>query len=377
MLVAGFGTYDTGAHPRAGILLDGLAAAGHDVVEVNVPLGLDTAARVALLRSPHRLGGLAVRLLRCWSRLTRQARRLRRTSRPDVVLVGYLGHFDVLLARRLFPDIPIVLDHLISAAGTALDRGETGAVRGRLLRALDRAAVRAADLVLVDTAEHADLLPSEVRGKVLVVPVGAPQSWWAVRRPAVSPVPDGAPVQPLRAVFFGLFTPLQGAPVLGAALGLLADSPAVEAVMIGSGQDRAATVAAAAANPRVRWREWVPPADLPAVAAASEVCLGIFGTSAKALRVVPNKVFQGAAAGCAILTSDTPPQRRLLGDAAVFVPPGDPAALAAALEQLAADRTMLAGYRAAAAELADAAFRPAAVVRPLLDRLPGLTARSG
>jgi glycosyltransferase involved in cell wall biosynthesis len=42
-------------------------------------------------------------------------------------------------------------------------------------------------------------------------------------------------------------------------------------------------------------------------------------------------VFQGAAAGCAIVTSDIPPQRRALGDAALLVPPGDPAALAAAL----------------------------------------------
>ncbi len=88
----------------------------------------------------------------------------------------------------------------------------------------------------------------------------------------------------------------------------------------------------------MRWLDWVPAAELPALVAAHDVCLGIFGTGDKALRVVPNKVFQGAAAGCAVVTSDTAPQRRVLGDAAVLVPPGDADALADALLGLAGDR---------------------------------------
>lgn len=367
MQVLGFGTYDVRTHPRVGILLDGLRAAGHEVCELNVPLGLDTAARVDMLRRPHRLGSLLGRLLRCWALLAWRARRGPARS-TDIVLVGYLGHFDVLLARRLFLRAPIVLDHLIFAADTAVDRGHSGAVRGRLLGALDRAALRAADLVLLDTAEHAALVPERDRAKALVVPVGAPESWRAART-------QHRPGDTLRVVFFGLFTPLQGAPVVGEALGLLAGEAAVSAMMIGSGQDLERTRAAAAPNRRIEWRDWVAPGQLPALVAGADVCLGIFGTSVKALRVVPNKVFQGAAAGCAIVTSDTPPQRRLLAEAAVFVPPGDPAALAAALTQLAADPAALAGYRAAAAKRADADFRPEAVVRPLLRRLPELRRR--
>ena len=41
---------------------------------------------------------------------------------PDVVLVGYLGHFDVHLARLLFRGVPVVLDHLVGASDTARDR---------------------------------------------------------------------------------------------------------------------------------------------------------------------------------------------------------------------------------------------------------------
>ena len=104
------------------------------------------------------------------------------------------------------------------------------------------------------------------------------------------------------------------------------------------------------------------------VVAEHDVCLGIFGTGPKALRVVPNKVFQGAAAGCAVVTSDTAPQRRLLGDAAVLVPPGDPAALAGGAARP-RRRPRPAGAQPArrAAGLARSSFTPAAVTAPLLD----------
>jgi glycosyltransferase involved in cell wall biosynthesis len=178
-------------------------------------------------------------------------------------------------------------------------------------------------------------------------------------------------------IFFGLFTPLQGAPVIGAALGELAHGAAddiddIEVTMVGSGQELAETRRLAAGNDRVTWRDWVPADELPALVADHDVCLGIFGSAAKATRVVPNKVYQGAAAGCALVTSDTAPQRRVLGDAAVLVPPGDSRALAAALRDLAADRDRLAALRAAARALADERFTPDAVVRPLDARLRSL-----
>ncbi|WP_370083244.1 glycosyltransferase [Streptacidiphilus sp. MAP12-16] len=364
MRILMFGTYDTSAHPRVGILADGLRAHGLEVQECNVPLGLDTAARVAMLAQPWRVPLLVVRLARCWWQLARAARGL---PRPDAVVVGYLGHFDVHLARLLFRRVPIVLDHLIGASDTARDRQLSGGVRQILLRAIDSSALRAATVIVVDTEEHRDVLPQGDRERAVVVPVGAPDSWFAAcaEEPA-----EGVPTEagPLRAVFFGLYSPLQGAPVIGEALAALAGAP-VDVTMIGRGQDEAETRRAAAANPAVRWIDWVPGTELPALVAGHDVCLGIFGTGPKALRVVPNKVFQGAAAGCAIVTSDTAPQRRELGDSALLVPPGDPKALAEALLLLAEDRTELARYKDAARRAARDRFSPAQVVRPLVELL--------
>ena len=243
---------------------------------------------------------------------------------------------------------------------------------------------------MVDTDEHRATLPAAHRATAVVVSVGAPTAWFnaaydhtahtavhgdvatgaptdaVIHAPADAPseatdVPDA---RPLSVVFFGLYTPLQGTPTIGAALARIADAP-VDVTMIGSGQDLAETQRLASGNPRVTWLDWVDAAELPEVVAGHDVCLGIFGTGPKARHVVPNKVFQGAAVGAAIITSDTPPQRRVLGDTAVFVPPGDDAALAEALRDLAADRDRVGALRASAHRLALDEFAPARVVAPL------------
>jgi len=375
MRVLLFGTYDTAMHPRVATIAEGLRARGAEVAECNAPLGLDTAARVDMLARPWRAPALLARLARRWATLARRARRM---PAPDVVVVGYLGHFDVHLARLLFRRVPVVLDHLVGASATGRDRRLDGGPRQVLLRLIDSAALRAADVVVVDTEEHLAALPAQHRARAVVVPVGAPAAWYAAAGqdapPAAgSPAPaagDGGPGA-LRVVFYGLYTPLQGTPVIGAALARLAGAP-IQVTMIGGGQDEAAARSAAGANTAVRWIPWVPAADLPALVAGHDVCLGIFGTGDKALRVVPNKVFQGAAAGCAIVTSDTAPQRRALGGAAVLVPPGDAQELAAALLRLARDRTELARLRRDARRLATEEFAPERIVAPLLQRLvPG------
>ena len=317
MRVLIFGTYDVAAHPRVGVIAEGLRRAGHEVRECNAPLGFDTAARVKMLAQPWRVPALGVRLARCWARLARQALR---GPRPDVVVVGYLGHFDVHLARLLFGRRRVVLDHLIGAADTGRDRQVGHGVRQPLLRAIDAAALGAARVVVVDTEEHRETLPAKHRAHAVVVPVGAPDEWFAPEAGAEPAAAEG----PLRVVFYGLFTPLQGAATIGSAIARLADRP-VAFTMIGGGQDKAEAVRNAGERSaeqrhlaRLDPRRGAPPAGRRARCLPRHLRHG-----PKALRVVPNKVYQGAAAGCAIVTSDTPPQRRALADAARYVAPGD------------------------------------------------------
>jgi glycosyltransferase involved in cell wall biosynthesis len=340
------------------VLIEGLRASGDEVVEVNVPLRLDTAGRVQMLRQPWRLPVFAGKLLSCWARLIWLARQ---APGADAVLVGYLGHFDVRLARRLFRRTPIVLDHLVSATGTAYDRGLAGpgGLKHRVLAAIDRGALRSADLIVVDTAEHEAALPDGARERAVLAPVGATEAWFEQGETRTT-----ASSGTLKVIFAGVFTPLHGTQTIGAALAELAGDD-IDVTMVGSGQDLAACQQAAAGNPRVTWIDWVQPPQMPALTARHDVNLGIFGTTAKALNVVPTKVFQGAAAGCAVVTSDTTPQREALGDAAVFVPPGDAHGLAAALRALAKDRSEVRRLGRTAYDVARARFTPAAVVAPI------------
>lgn len=374
-MIIAFGTYDASRHPRVGILIDGLRSHGHHVVEVNHPLGLTTSERVRMLRQPWRLPALAVRLAACWIRLWRGGRAAARGQDVDAVLVGYLGHFDVLLARRVFPGATIVLDHLVFASDTAVDRGAGGS-RVQLLARLDSAALAACDIPLVDTEEHRQMLPEPRRG--MVVPVGARAEWFrageeAAGRPdPLAPDPLAEPGQedsPLRVVFFGLFTPLQGATTIAEAVRLaLDDGACLSVTLIGSGQDwgRAKEILGTPAG--VEWIEWIEPEKLADVVASHDVCLGIFGKAGKARRVVPNKVYEGLAAGCAVITGDTPPQRRVLADAVELVPPGDAPALARALAELAADGSRVTRLRRAARTAAQR-FSAEAVAAELATRL--------
>ncbi|PFG20361.1 glycosyltransferase involved in cell wall biosynthesis [Serinibacter salmoneus] len=363
--ILGLGTYNAAKHPRVRILLDGLAEAGHRVQEVNAPLDLPTAARVEALRRPWRLPQLGLNVLRLWVHIARGAWRARRSQRPDVVVVGYLGHFDVVLARLLFPRTTIVLDHLIFAADTARDRGTSSRVALRLLSLLDAVAMRCASVIVLDTEEHRTMVPSSLRSRTVVVPVGAPQEWFSAAHGATE-----AGLENLTVVFYGLFTPLQGAPVIGEAIRILHRTGCrARFTLVGTGQDASEVKRQVAGIDTVTWHDWLEESALRDLVVASDVALGIFGTGEKAQRVVPNKVYQGAAAGCAIVTSDTPPQRRALKAAAIFVAPGDAASLASELHRLNQDASALRTLRVAASTRAMEAFQPAMVVQPLLARL--------
>jgi glycosyltransferase involved in cell wall biosynthesis len=361
MHVTAFGTYDPVSHPRMAVLVEGLRAHGAQVAECSRPLVPPGGDRLGVVRRMGRSPLFALRLLWRWLGL---AHRAGRQPRPDVVLVGYPGQLDVHLARVLFRHSTIVLDQLAGLRWTAAELGVASRVKLALLGWFDRWALRAADLVLVDTAEQRALLPARYRDQAEVVALGAPRAWF-------SGVPQVMtdPSSPLRVIFFGGYDPPHGASVVAAALRQAAAVP-LEITMVGTGAGRAQAEALLGPDTRVRFLDRVAPEELPTVVATHDVCLGLFGTGPWASRVVPETVFQGAAAGCGVVTADTGPQRRLFGQAAVYAPPGDPGALADTLRWLAVDHQAALWLRRASRARARHGFRPAEVVTPLLDRLP-------
>ncbi len=269
--------------------------------------------------------GAAARLAAAQARLLRGA-----PQNFDAVIVGYPGHADLPAARRVARDRPVIFNPLVSLTDTLVEdrkRFRPGSLPARILRAIDRHALRAADLVVADTeanASHLVRLAELDPGRVRVCLVGAEerlfQSGWR-------------PESPRDVLFIGKLIPLHGLETILAAAAL---APELRFRIIGSGQ-LGGLLRKRRAN--VEWIPWVEYASLPGQLHQTGCSLGIFGTSAKAARVIPNKAFQALACATPLVTADTPGARELLedGESALLVPPGDPQALAAVLRRLAGD----------------------------------------
>jgi glycosyltransferase involved in cell wall biosynthesis len=334
-----FGTYERD-YPRNAQVISALRGAGVEVVEhhVSVWAGRKDKWRAGAAAAV-RLGAAELRLLR------------RPREQFDALVVGYPGHLDLTAARRVSAGKPVVFNPLVSLSDTFVaDRGRFTATSaaGRTLRAIDRHALRAADLVVADTEVDADFfaqLAGIPRRRVEVCFVGAEERVFS---------PGWKPGEPFEALFVGKLIPLHGLETVLEAARL---APDLRFKVVGSGQleallhDRPSNV---------EHMPWVEYERLPHELRRAGCALGIFGTSEKARRVIPNKVFQALACGTPVITSETPAARELLADreSAMLVPPGDAEALSAAVRRLAEDPDLtrrvagagLAVYRARASE---------------------------
>jgi glycosyltransferase involved in cell wall biosynthesis len=317
MRVCLFGAYDP-AYPRHRILQQGLERAGVAVVE----------CRVRETRAFRRLPALAS----AFGRVGRDA---------DVILVPEFRHKDVPLARLLAGHRRLVFDPLVSRVDTLVDDWglhAPGSAQARWNRWIDRLSLSQADVVLCDTWAHGRLFETlgVPRAKLRRVLVGAEDAFFAI-----GPAPAGAEVQVL---YLGGFLPLHGVAHLLDALALLearAGLPPFTVTLAGRGIEWEAAQESARGKGlrRVRFPGRVDYAAAPELFGAAHIVLGAFGAGEKAGRVIPHKVYQGLAAGRAVLTGDGEGLREVFepGVHLDAVPRGDPAALAAALERLIGD----------------------------------------
>ncbi|HEV8686789.1 MAG TPA: glycosyltransferase family 4 protein [Gaiellaceae bacterium] len=289
--------------------------------------------------------------LRAALRLARAELRLlgaRPMGRYDAVLVGYPGHADLWAARRAAHGAPVVFNPLVSLSDTFVAdrrRFRPGSPAARALRALDRRALRAADLVVADTRAHADFL-AELAGldRVEVAFVGAEERLFS----------PGTTDRGAHALFVGKLIPLHGVETILEAARL---APEVPVRIVGSGQLERLL---AGRPTNVEWVPWLEYERLPDEYRSAGFALGVFGRTEKAARVIPNKAFQALACATPLITADTPAARELLvdGTSALLVPAANAEALAAAMVRLAGDERLrtslaeggLAAYRAQASE---------------------------
>jgi glycosyltransferase involved in cell wall biosynthesis len=309
-----------------------LGRAGHTVVLCQVDVwGGD------LYEIPgKRRGAVAARAARLYPRLLW---RFLRQERPDAVLFVYPGWFDVLLLAPLakLRRIPVVFDIFVSLYDTLVtDRklARASSKLARISRVVDRLSVRFADLLLADTPQHGSFYVDSLRARpnrIGIVHVGAQDDVFHASG-------TSEPIE-RRVLFYGSYIGLQGVDTIVRAAKQLEDED-VTFRLIGSGQEKPAIdeLVEELRPTNVELIPAVPLTSLPGEIEAATLCLGIFGISDKARRVIPNKLYECIAVGRPVITGDTPAVRASFSDDELeFVPLGDPTALAAAVRRLLAD----------------------------------------
>jgi len=333
MRIVFWGTYDKGK-PRVRILLQGLRENGVEVIECHREVwgGIEDKSQV---RGIAKKLGIALRWILAYPVLVWRYLRL---PHHDAVVVGYLGQLDVLVIWPLakLRGVPVVWDAFLSLYNTIVEDRRLLARRNPLawlLRTWERLACRAAHLVVLDTEAHGRYFVETfgvAPAKIKAVFVGAEPAAFSPGAVAARPITQHPTV-----LFYGQFIPLHGIDTVVRAA-KLTEGDGIRWQIVGTGQEagRVRELVQQLAPANLEWIEWIPYTGLVEALRAADVCLGIFGATDKAARVIPNKVFQILMTGRPLVTRDSPAIRELLAPGMPgiwLVPPADPGALADAV----------------------------------------------
>ncbi len=274
-------------------------------------------------------------------------RGLDRRPRPDLVLVPVCRQRDIAAACRWAHKrgIKVLFDPMISAWDKKVleqKKWKAEERRAKRLLAWEKKLMAMPDFITWDTSCHVDFAAEYLdvpREKMTPLFTGTDEE---VFKPVAEDVgrvervdhADGV----FKVLYHGAYLPLHGTEVIVEAARMTQDLP-IQWDFLGWGAYKASTEAKAKGLKNVRFLEKVPYVKVPEVICAHDIVLGVFGTTAKAARVIGNKVYECMACGRPTINefcTGYPPSAKDC-KAIKFIPAGDPAALVKAVEEYRAD----------------------------------------
>ena len=338
-----FGTYEE-TYSRNQIMIKSLRRIGHNVKECHVSLWGNQIDKTKTFAGFFGKLLFFARLLSIYPRLLFKYLFV---GRYDVMFVGYFGHLDMLFARLFqtlaFRKKRIVFDAFISLFDSMVtDRKmlKDDSFPSRLVFWLDKTACRLADIVILDTDAHIDFFHQTF---------GVPKEK-TVRIFACADTDVFYPRQiekkdnTLNVLFIGKYTPLHGIKYIVEAAEMLKNDENIQFTFIGKGQlyPEIRKIVKQKELRNIIFIDWVPYETLPDYIATADVCLGIFSLSEKALRVIPNKVFQSLAMKKAVITENSKASCELLANEenALLCNPGSGRGIAGAILKLKANPSL-------------------------------------
>lgn len=299
MISCYFGIYDAN-YNRNKILMRGLRARGFEIVEcVSRRRGL--AKYIDLIKQHRTLNG-----------------------KYDAMIVGFPGYQAMILARFL-TNKPIFFDAFFSFYDAmVLDRRLVSRYSPRALYfwLLDWFSCFLADKVLLDTNEHIEYFCAAFGlkpEKCIRIFIGADTDIYLPVYPDYNlggGVPSKEPGENFIIHFHGSFIPSQGIDYILDAAAKLKDENIIFNI-VGKGnsflrvKERAEDLNL---GEKFIMRGFLPLVDLLSSIKNADLCLGIFGATARTGRIIPNKIFECLAMRKALLTSDSPAVRELFSE---------------------------------------------------------------
>ncbi len=271
---------------------------------------------------PIRLIVIGLKVIWAWLTL--------RLRKSDAVFVGFFAQPIFPLVRLLYRG-PIIADAYFSLYDTMVNdkaKARSSSLVGRICFWLDRYMLEHAEVCLTDTQQHVEYMKSSFGVKSADV-----RRLWISAESKPSELRASKPFEnePLRVFFWGGFIPLQGVETIVRAAGLLKQKN-INFTIFGAGQtlDACLELKESLGAENLEFCGWQSPGQIPIQAEKSHVALGIFGTTAKAGRVIPNKAFEALAMGIPLITRKSPASDELLvdGQHCFLVEPSNPEALA-------------------------------------------------
>jgi len=232
----------------------------------------------------------------------------------DYLLVGFLGQ-PLLPLAKLLARKPIIFDAFISLYDTLCFDRKTFtpySIVGRIAYFLDKKSCEWAGKIITDTNQNINYFAKNFsipKKKFCRVWVGSQTDLFYPR--------EERKVKDKFIVFFyGTFIPLHGVEYIIRAAKLLEDEKDLLFKIVGRGQtyQKNYNLAQSLNLKNVIFLGRQPIKTLSDFMASADVCLGVFGDTEKAQRVIPNKVFDALASQKPVITTDTPAIRELLED---------------------------------------------------------------
>ena len=240
-------------------------------------------------------------------------------------------------------NVTLVADFFLSLYDTiALDRklvSPTGLV-SKILRKLDREALKGADLVITDTKADADFFSAEFnvnRDKFEVLYLEADKKVYSSNDKTLDQNLDSARASEKKEVlYFGTGLPLQGTDTVLEAFEEVSAEGEIRCTYIGGTKGVSkALIGKMLANPNVELINWLPQEELSKRIEGASLCLaGHFNAAIdKADRTIPGKAYIYEAMNKTMILGDTKANHELFSEDErhIFVKRGDSRALADAI----------------------------------------------